>query len=88
MFEVAWTFFVGALFQNEIATQEMSFHELKVIIPAINKKVARSIEDLEVEFEQPPLSITNHNFRFDDYEILQQNDQPKVEQEDTKSKTC
>ena len=38
MFEVAWTFFVCALFQNKIAIQEMSFHGLKVIIPAIIKK--------------------------------------------------
>ena len=31
-------------------------------------------EDIEVEFEQPPLSITNHNFRLDEYSSLKQED--------------
>ena len=41
-------------------------------------------EDLEVEFEQPPLSITNHNFKLDEYNLLQQEDSSKCDEEEIK----
>lgn len=44
-------------------------------------------EDIEVEFEQPPLSITNHNFRLDEYSSLKQEDSNRCDG-DEQDKKC